>query len=511
MNAVVTSAEDQGADDQDDAAFRARLAPLAREVLPRPTRSPAGIQGDGTEGDAALAPTRRPVFTRAATGAAATTASPPVDKRGKAPRSGVDWRIVALAGIAGGVVARLILAPPAWHGPRSRAPDVSRHVNAAAPTSSAASAPSPNAAATNDVGPADASDLAQGAGSGSATDPTATEAMIRLLVRCGDAAVGVGDIVAARLLYERAANLGSGDGARSMGKTYDAEFLRRAGVHGIRADQTAATAWFHKATALGDRKSHDAAEAKTPAAAVGDVITARPLYERAAALGSASAATAAGETYDIEFLPRDGAGWILADPAATAWFRKAAALGDSEARGRLVGGAGTSGANPGPDAAVNKKPPELPNIEDATLRACLAPLMDATNADSETAGHLSTAPAPLPGTQPSQAGSNDNPLSGPETIGTANRGYSGTPKTLAEWRELGDDEFGAFRMIDLFLAMTDAELRAAAAEFPRQISGTAARIARIKRRLAAQYDTVTIAVALLERVMARALADPRND
>jgi TPR repeat protein len=181
--------------------------------------------------------------------------------------------------------------------------------------------------------------------------------MIRLLVRCGDAAVGVGDIVAARLLYERAANLGSGDGARSMGKTYDAEFLRRAGVHGIRADQTAATAWFHKATALGDRKSHDAAEAKTPAAAqvpaedkvrvllqrgdaaaaVGDVITARPLYERAAALGSASAATAAGETYDIEFLPRDGAGWILADPAAaTAWFRKAAALDDPEARGRLV-------------------------------------------------------------------------------------------------------------------------------------------------------------------------------
>jgi TPR repeat protein len=181
--------------------------------------------------------------------------------------------------------------------------------------------------------------------------------MIRLLLQRGDAAVAVGDIVAARLLYERAANLGSADGARSMGKTYDAEFLRRVGVHGIRADQAASMAWFRKAAVLGDRKPHAAMRAKPAAVAqapledkvrdllqrgdaavaAGDVILARPLYERAAALGSASAATSAGKTYDIEFLLQDGAGWILADPAAaTAWFRKAAALGDPEARTRLA-------------------------------------------------------------------------------------------------------------------------------------------------------------------------------
>jgi hypothetical protein len=166
---------------------------------------------------------------------------------------------------------------------------------------------------------------------------------------------------------------------------------------------------------------------------------------------------------------------------------------------------------------VNKKPPELPNIEDATLRACLAPLMDAMNPGGETAGQQPLAEpggrAPRPQRPPtgSPAGSNDNPLPSLEAVGPLEREYSGTPKTLAEWRLLADDDFGAFRMIELFLAMSDAELSIAAADFPRQIAGTVARIARIKRRLAAQYDTVTAALRLLERAMARAVADPGSD
>jgi len=72
------------------------------------------------------------------------------------------------------------------------------------------------------------------------------------------------------------------------------------------------------------------------ALAVGDVIAARLLFERAASLGSISAATAAGKTYDVDFLSRSGARGIRADPAiAAAWFRKAAARGDTEARARL--------------------------------------------------------------------------------------------------------------------------------------------------------------------------------
>ena len=166
---------------------------------------------------------------------------------------------------------------------------------------------------------------------------------------------------------------------------------------------------------------------------------------------------------------------------------------------------------------MNKKPPELPNIEDATLRACLAPLMQAMHAGGEMASHPAlpdpVAPTPRPQLVPagsptgSPTVSNDNPSPWIAASPAIDREHHGTPKTLTEWRLLTDDEFGAFRMIELFLTMTDAELRSAAADFPKQIGGTVARLGRIKRRLAAQYDTVTTAVALLERAMARAPPD----
>jgi TPR repeat protein len=73
------------------------------------------------------------------------------------------------------------------------------------------------------------------------------------------------------------------------------------------------------------------------ALADGDIIAARMLFERAAALGSAAAATSVGKTYDVDFLSQAGARGIPGDlPSAVAWFRKAAALGDPEARARLV-------------------------------------------------------------------------------------------------------------------------------------------------------------------------------
>ena len=155
---------------------------------------------------------------------------------------------------------------------------------------------------------------------------------------------------------------------------------------------------------------------------------------------------------------------------------------------------------------MNRKPPELPNIEDATLRACLAPLMDAMNAGADPGtrdGHdIGARNRHLPGVLALgvPAGSNDNP---PPSAVARNAEYSGTPTTLAEWRSRAADEFGLFRTIDLFLAMTDVELAAAVAAFPKQIGGTVARIAGIKRRLATQYDTVTTVLALLDRAIAR--------
>jgi hypothetical protein len=160
---------------------------------------------------------------------------------------------------------------------------------------------------------------------------------------------------------------------------------------------------------------------------------------------------------------------------------------------------------------MTRKPPELPNIEDATLRACLAPLVDAMHAGAETTPSEPAIAAKVRTERPNDtAGSNDNPAPASEPGGARECEYSGTPKTLAEWRSLSDADFGAFRTIELFLTMTDAELKTAAAEFPRQIGGTIARIGRIRRRLLAQYDTATTATALLERALDR-VAPGRED
>jgi TPR repeat protein len=68
----------------------------------------------------------------------------------------------------------------------------------------------------------------------------------------------------------------------------------------------------------------------------GDVSAARLLYERAAAAGSGRAATAMGKTFDPTFLAGIGVSDTGADPAlATRWYRRAAGLGDEEARTRL--------------------------------------------------------------------------------------------------------------------------------------------------------------------------------
>ena len=69
----------------------------------------------------------------------------------------------------------------------------------------------------------------------------------------------------------------------------------------------------------------------------GDISAARLLYESAAAGGSGPAATAAGKTYDPLVLAGLGVRGIQGDHAAVvAWYRRAVALGEEEARQRLA-------------------------------------------------------------------------------------------------------------------------------------------------------------------------------
>jgi TPR repeat protein len=71
--------------------------------------------------------------------------------------------------------------------------------------------------------------------------------------------------------------------------------------------------------------------------ALGNIVAARLFYERAAAFGSAEAATSIGKTYDPAFLVSIAAAGTAANPGlAVSWYREAAKLGDPEAARRLV-------------------------------------------------------------------------------------------------------------------------------------------------------------------------------
>jgi type II secretory pathway predicted ATPase ExeA len=75
---------------------------------------------------------------------------------------------------------------------------------------------------------------------------------VRPLLERGGAMLALGDIVAARLLYARAAALGSAEAATSIGKTYDPAFLVSIAAVGTTANPGLAASWYRKAAKLGD-------------------------------------------------------------------------------------------------------------------------------------------------------------------------------------------------------------------------------------------------------------------
>jgi hypothetical protein len=77
------------------------------------------------------------------------------------------------------------------------------------------------------------------------------------LVTRGDAMLELGDVSAARLLYERAAALGNAKAATAAGKTYDPAFLVSIQASGLVPDRATAAIWYQKGVALGDREAAD--------------------------------------------------------------------------------------------------------------------------------------------------------------------------------------------------------------------------------------------------------------
>jgi len=71
-----------------------------------------------------------------------------------------------------------------------------------------------------------------------------------LLAR-GDVLFSKGDVVAARLFYERAADAGEGQAALRLGETFDPVFLDQARLRGARGDSSTALSWYRRAHDLG--------------------------------------------------------------------------------------------------------------------------------------------------------------------------------------------------------------------------------------------------------------------
>jgi TPR repeat protein len=74
----------------------------------------------------------------------------------------------------------------------------------------------------------------------------------------GDAFLAAGDIVSARLFFERAAHSGDGRAAMRLAVTYDSAFLDRVGLHGLGSDPEQAAFWYRRARELGETKAEPA-------------------------------------------------------------------------------------------------------------------------------------------------------------------------------------------------------------------------------------------------------------
>jgi hypothetical protein len=78
---------------------------------------------------------------------------------------------------------------------------------------------------------------------------------IKLLVQQGEQFVAAGDLVTARVVFQRAAEAGDAMGALAMGATYDPIVLAKLGVRGIEANVEKARSWYQKARDFGSAEA----------------------------------------------------------------------------------------------------------------------------------------------------------------------------------------------------------------------------------------------------------------
>jgi hypothetical protein len=97
----------------------------------------------------------------------------------------------------------------------------------------------------------------------SAAGPKMDEAAGREFMAKADRLIAKGDIVGARAIYQRVAEMGSGAAALALGTTYDPNRLWSLGALGLAGNKERARQWYQRAVDLGN------AEAKTRLTALG--------------------------------------------------------------------------------------------------------------------------------------------------------------------------------------------------------------------------------------------------
>lgn len=85
--------------------------------------------------------------------------------------------------------------------------------------------------------------------------------LVTAMIRRGHEMLANGDVSGARLLFRRAASVGSGEGALALARALDPAALARMGVVGIRGDAAEAAYWYRIAAERGhaDARREDAA------------------------------------------------------------------------------------------------------------------------------------------------------------------------------------------------------------------------------------------------------------
>jgi TPR repeat protein len=73
--------------------------------------------------------------------------------------------------------------------------------------------------------------------------------VIAVLLQRGNGKLAAGDILSARLYFERAGAAGSKDGAMAAGRTYDPEYLATVDAPGLQANVTRAIEWYRMVAA----------------------------------------------------------------------------------------------------------------------------------------------------------------------------------------------------------------------------------------------------------------------